>query len=222
MEFDEILTSALCRAAELDYGEISSDDDLLMATPSPHFQRKMQALLSNPSRYIRNRRRPVYLNVLRGTVAAVIAFVLLLGAVMAVSPTVRAAVASFVRSWFEDRAVYTPIGDDLIGEWIFGYIPDGFEQEHEMITDYQIFRVYSDNERLLFVTISASAITLDNEHHEQFETVINGHFASIYHEITGEHPNKIIIFFETHGVFVLLLSELSVEELIRIAENIKY
>jgi len=219
MEFDEILTSALYRAAELDYDDMPASTQ---AIPTARFRRKSRAMLRNPRRYLRNRRRPIYLKALRGVAAAVLVFSLLLGTAMAVSPTVRAAVTNFVRSWFVDRTVYVPIGDAFVGEWAFGYVPDGFELVHEMITEHQIFRIYEDAERLLFVTISADAITLDNEHHYHFETVINGNFASVYQEFTGEHPNNLIIFFESQGTFILLSSELLVEELIRIAENIKY
>jgi len=221
VELDGILISALYRAAELDYGDISSDDELNM--PSARFQRKSRALLRNPMRYIRNLRRPIYLKALRGVAAAVIAFVLLLGVAMTVSPTVRAAVTNFVRSWFEDRTIYTSIGDAFVGEWVFGYIPDGFELEYELTSENLIFRVFGNEYgQYLFITISASAITLDNEHHEYFETMINGHFASAYQELTGEHPNNLVIFFESQGTFIVLSSELAVDELIRIAENIKY
>lgn len=222
-EFDEILTSALYSAAELDYGDVPTDEDLEhMVMLSARFQRKMRALLRNPTRYIRNRRRPMYLKALKGVAAAVITFALLLGSAMAVSPTVRATVTNFVRALFEDRTVYAPQGRAYFGEWVFDYMPDGFEIVYEMVAEYHIFRIFGDGEKYLAVTIAASTMTIDSEHHYHYKTAINGRTASVYRENTGEHPNKVIIFFEEQRTFVLLSSTLNVDELIKIAERISY
>ena len=106
-EFDILLTKAIYRAAKLDYCAAPTDDELdEIIHPSLRFRRRLKAMLSNHGRYIRSYRRPIYLRVLRTAAIFLIAFTVLLGAAMAVSPTVRAAVTDFVRSWFEDRTIY--------------------------------------------------------------------------------------------------------------------
>ena len=222
-EFDKLLTSALYRAAELDYIDSLSDEELEREVqPSPRFKRRMGALLRNPNRYARAQRRPLYLKVLRSAAAVFVAITVLFSGAMAVSPTVRAAVVNFVRTWFEDRTVYETPARDMHQDWTIGYIPQGFVLVEEEYNEFRFFNVYQDNDgNLIYITISSGKLIVDNEHSEFYEIIINGNATDVYESNDPEYPSIVIVHDETSGVFITLIAEIDAGELIRIAENIR-
>jgi hypothetical protein len=221
--FEKLLTAALHRAAELDYEDAISDEELALAVqPSQRFQRKMKNLLRNPPRHIRNQRRPIYLKMLRSAAAVFVAVTVLFGAVMAASPTVRAAVVNFVRTWLEDRTIYETPDRDMYGDWTFGYIPEGFVLIEEFDTEAHFIHIYQNDDSIsISITISSGKQVVDNEHSVFYETTINGNAADIYESNNPEYPNVIVMYYETTGVVITLVSEIDVSQLIRIAENIR-
>jgi hypothetical protein len=223
-EFDELLTASLYRAAELDYmADMPSDEELdKMIQPSLRFQRRMKALLRNPKRYIRNIRRPVYLKILRSAAAVFISFVILLGAAMAVSPTVRAAVSNFVRSWFEDRTEYWTPEDGENKEWSFGYIPEGFELLLLDEVETNSYRVYQNAKaETIVISISTGSRIIDNEHSIFYEAVIGGRAADVYESIDPEYQHIIVLHDEESGVVISIISDIEMGTLIQIAEGIE-
>jgi len=221
--FDKLLTAALYRAAELDYGDAMSDEEIDLAVqPSQRFQRKMRTLLRNPIRYKRNQHRPLYMKAMRSAAAVFIAVTILFGAAMAASPTVRAAVVSFVRTWLEDRTTYQVPDRDIHGDWTVGYIPEGFLLIDEEDAETHVLLVYQNNDSVsISIIISSGKKVVDNEHSVFYETTINGNAADIYESNDPLYPNMVVIHFETFGVIISLVSDIDVSELIRIAENIR-
>jgi hypothetical protein len=222
-EFDILLTKAIYRAAKLDYCAAPTDDELdEIIHPSLRFRRRLKAMLSNHGRYIRSYRRPIYLRVLRTAAIFLIAFTVLLGAAMAVSPTVRAAVTDFVRSWFEDRTIYQTSGHELDREWVFEYIPEGFELSDRIINEIKQFSVYQDSNGVyIFIIISSGKQTIDNEHSDFYQTRINGKAADIYESNVRAYPNTVLVYDDRSDVFITLVSEIDIDEIIKIAEHIK-
>jgi hypothetical protein len=221
-EFEVLFAAAVNRAAELDYAEMPSDDEIdIFVQPSAQAQRKMKALLNGPNRYVRSLHRPIYLKAMRFAASFLITLMVLLGATMAVSPTVRAAVVDFVRSWFEDRTVYETPDRDLYSEWEFRYIPEGFELTDKFRTELHILYVYQDETAsLLTITVSGEKQVVDNEHSEFYQATINGRLSDIYESNNPQYPSMIIIYDESSGLFITLVSVLDIAELIIIAENI--
>jgi hypothetical protein len=221
--FDKLLTVALYRAAELDYGDIPSDDELdSTIQPSLRFQRKMRNLLRNPNRHIRNQRRPIYMRVMRNAAAVFIVFTVLLGAAMAASPTVRAAVVSFVRTWFEDRTEYQSPERGLSREWTFCYIPSGFELIEEFKNELQQLYVYQNvDSTTLSITITSGKLAVDNEHSDFYHVVIDGNTVDVYESNNKEYPSIIVVYNEAYRVFITLVSEIEINELIKVTENIE-
>ena len=221
-EFEVLLAAAVNRAAELDYAEIPSDDEIdKFIQPSAQAQQKMKALLRDPNRYVRSLHRPIYLKAMRFAASFLMTLLVLLGATMAVSPTARAAVVDFVRSWFEDRTVYETPDRDLHSEWGFGYIPEGFELIDKFQTEVHILYIYQDETAsLLTITVSREKQVVDNEHSEFYQVTINERLSDIYESNDPLYPSMIIIYDESSGLFVTLVSDLDITELIMIAESI--
>ena len=223
-KFDNLMTIALYRAAELDYADTPSDEALEQTVqPSPRFLRRMNALLGNPHRYIRSQRRPAYIKAMRIAAAVVISFAVLLGASMAVSPTVRAGVFSFVRSWFEDRTAYTSTNGKELGKWEFGYIPEGFElvlsDERGMSSTY----IYENSDSvIIMIEIAAGGKkSIDNEHAEIYQIKINGRDADVYESNDPGSPNGIVLLDDVSGNIISVISHADLNETMRIAENIR-
>ena len=221
IEFEKRLTSALYRAAELDYTDTQDETLEHSVLPSLRFQRRMRGLVKSPTRYVKNQRRPIYIRVLRTAAAVLIIFTMTLGAAMAVSPTVRAAVVDFVRSWFEDRTEYKTTPGLLERDWTFGYIPEGFELEAEMENELQVFRVYSNiNSERIFIDIGAGQGFIDNEHSVFYQLTINSSLVDVYESISEEYYNIIVIYDDFSGSIINIISSIDIDEIIKIAENI--
>lgn len=223
VEFEELFAAAVVRAAELDYAEMPSDDDIdKIVQPSARAQHKMKNLIHNPNGYIRRLRRPIYMKVLRIAASFIVTLTLLLGATMAISPTVRAAVIDFVRSWFEDRTVYEASSGNIDREWIFTYIPDGFNLIDEVETEFHLLYVYQDNHgTILTISVSGERQVIDNEHAEFSEAIIGGRIADIYESVDPHYPSTIIVFDYLTGLFITFASEIEIAELMMIVEGIE-
>jgi hypothetical protein len=222
--FDELLTAALYRASELDNTTMPSDDELNnIIEPTAKFQHKMNKLINNPYKYVRNKQRTPLYNIMRGAAAFFIAFTLLFGTTMAVSPTVRAVVIDFVRSWLTDRTEYWVPEKDVDNEWTFGYIPDGFKLIAEQINEAVIMQIYQRDEDLMYltITISSGRQIIDNEHSDYYQTIINGRIADIYESNNPLYPSIIVMYEIVTNKLITLTSDLNLSELIKIAENIE-
>ena len=221
-EFEQLIVTALYIVSERECAGAPSDEELeQLIQPSPHSQRRMNAIIRNPNKYIRNYRRPLYLKVLRNAAAVFIVITILLGAAMAVSPTVRAAVIDFVRSWFEDRTEYWTPDNPLDGNWSFNYIPQGFNKVMDMTNEIQIVQIYENEATtLISIEISAGQKAIDNEHSVFYQTVISGRTVHVYEAISTNYNSILVIYDKTEGVFITLTSPIPINELIRIAENI--
>jgi len=220
--FEKLVTAALYRAAELDEIEAQSKNPNESVTPSLKLQRKMKAMLRNPSAYVRNLRRPMYKKVMRVAALFFITITITFSITMAVSPTVRATVVNFVRIWLEDRTIYQVPQQNLDRDWSFGYIPDGFELVEEVSDELQKFFIWEDeNQSTIFISITTGNSTIDNENYTFYTTIINSNVTDIYESINEEYPSMIIIHDKINGVLIIIGAYLEIDEVIKIAENIK-
>jgi len=220
--FEKLLTAALYRAAELDCKDMPSDEELEQTVrPSQSFQRRMKAMLRNPNKYLQNQRRPIYLRALRSVAAAVIALTVLIGAAVAVSPTVRAAVIGLVRIWLVDRVEYETPLNVKNPEWTIGYIPEGFEVIDEVVNELKSFYVYENSDGIpIMIIISSGKQIVDNEHSVYYQITVNGYSADVYESNDPQYPNMLVIYEDKTGMLITIISEISLSELTKIGENI--
>jgi hypothetical protein len=224
-EFDELLTAALYRAAEFDEMDTPSDEELEeLVQPSLLLQRKMNRLLRNPRAYVRKQRRPISVNIIRIAAAFIVLFTVLLGAAMAVSPTVRATVVNLIRSWLYDRTIYQVPPHNLVlaREWTFEYIPDGFELIEQRATEHHRLFVWENYDPTeILITITTGNLIVGSEHSDIYTTVINGKVTDVYVSNDIEYGNTIVMHDNVNEVLVSLASYIDLDELIKIAEGIR-
>lgn len=130
-ELDRMMQHVLLDAIKRDCEK--ETDDVPAFKPTHHYQRQIAAMLSDPLKWAQKRARPLWKNVAQKAAVILLVFSLSLGSLMAVSPTVRAAVVRWVTEWYETHIVYRYSGEQITGEMPQyeitdlpeGYIEDG-------------------------------------------------------------------------------------------------
>lgn len=113
-ELDRMMQHVLLDAIKRDCEKEA--DDVPAFKPTHHYQRQIAAMLSDPLKWAQKRARPLWKNVAQKATVILLVFSLGLGSLMAVSPTVRAAVVRWVTEWYETHVVYRFSGEQIADE----------------------------------------------------------------------------------------------------------
>ena len=113
-ELDTLMRRVLLDSLNLDAESTASGE--LAFEPTPRYQRQIAAMLSDPLKWAQKRARPLWKNVAQKIAVILLVFSLSLGSLMAVSPTVRAAVVRWVTEWYETHVVYRFSGEQIADE----------------------------------------------------------------------------------------------------------
>ena len=113
-ELDRMMQHVLLDAIKRDCEK--ETDDVPAFKPTRHYQRQIAAMLSDPLKWARKRARPIWKSALQKVAMILLVFTLSLGSLMAVSPTVRAAVVRWVTEWYETHVVYRFSGEQIADE----------------------------------------------------------------------------------------------------------
>ena len=113
-ELDRMMQHVLLDAIKRDCEK--ETDDVPPFKPTHHYQRQIAAMLSDPLKWAQKRARPLWKNVAQKIAVILLVFSLSLGSLMAVSPTVRAAVVRWVTEWYETHVVYRFSGEQIADE----------------------------------------------------------------------------------------------------------
>ena len=113
-ELDTLMRRVLLDSLKLDAESAASGE--LAFEPTARYQRQMAAMLSDPLKWAQKRARPLWKNVAQKAAVILLVFSLSLGSLMAVSPTVRAAVVRWVTEWYETHVVYRFSGEQVADE----------------------------------------------------------------------------------------------------------
>ena len=136
-ELDTLMRRVLLDSLKLDLEGATGNE--LPFEPTPRYQRQMTAMLADPLKWARKRARPVWKKAIQKVAVILLVFSLSLGSLMAVSPTVRAAVVRWVTEWYETHIIYRYSGEDILGEmphYDISELPHGYT---EIIRDDQLF-----------------------------------------------------------------------------------
>ena len=159
-ELDRMMQHVLLDAIKRDCEK--ETDDVLAFKPTHHYQRQMAKMLKDPLKWERRRARPLWKNVAQKAAVILLVFSLSLGSLMAVSPTVRAAVVRWVTEWYETHIVYRYSGEDISGEMPY-YEISGLPQGYtEIIRD-----IYEASVSVVYESPSGDMICFDYTHMQQ-------------------------------------------------------
>lgn len=129
-ELDRMMQHVLLDAIKRDCEK--ETDDVPAFKPTRHYQRQIAAMLSDPLKWARKRARPIWKSALQKVAMILLVFTLSLGSLMAVSPTVRAAVVRWVTEWYETHIVYRYSGEQITGEmpqYEITDLPEGYIED---------------------------------------------------------------------------------------------
>lgn len=132
-ELDTLMRRVLLDSLKLDAESTASGE--LAFEPTPRYQRQMAEMVKDPLKWGRRRARPLWKNVAQKAAVILLVFSLSLGSLMAVSPTVRAAVVRWVTEWYETHVVYRFSGEQLSGEmpkYEITNLPEGYVEDERV------------------------------------------------------------------------------------------
>ncbi len=144
-QFDEMLRRGLMEANLAQYETVLEKLPDWEIDFSPKYRRERMRLLADPWNWVRRRARPMWKRAARTAACVVLACTVALGALMAVSPTVRAAVTRWFRETFEGYTYYTGPTPEKIPEgeqtplWRPAWVPEGWvlEDADQTGVDYE-------------------------------------------------------------------------------------
>ena len=132
-DLDTLMRRVLLDSLELDAESAASGE--LVFEPTARYQRQMAEMVKDPLKWERRRARPLWKNVAQKAAVILLVFSLSLGSLMAVSPTVRAAVVRWVTEWYETHVVYRFSGEQLSGEmpkYEITNLPEGYVEDERV------------------------------------------------------------------------------------------
>lgn len=150
-ELDQRIRALLLETIRLEWGDMPQDTPL--PAPSPRHQRQLRAMTDDPWGWYRRRIRPVWKRVLHTAATILLTCSIALGAVMAVSPTVRAVVVQWVREWYESILLYRyagPENPEGLPQYTISELPDGYTETERFVTPSYVNVTYQNNQGQLF------------------------------------------------------------------------
>ena len=229
MTEDAILREFLLDAAAAEFAAHLND-----TTPvdvSPRLLRQMTAMLNDPNGWAKRQHRPVWKRIAHAAAVILLTFTLSLGALMAVSPTVRAAVITWVREVYEHSAVYRFFvrPEAELPEYAPTWIPEGFALNERVEFDGWVLYMYLNSntgEMLSFSYEQASADTQVQIGGYDVEPIpvsepctVNGMTAD-YYPISESGTSNLIWIDEVQGVVFTISSTLEKDVILHIAESV--
>ena len=159
-ELDTLMRRVLLDSLKLDAESTASGE--LAFEPTPRYQRQMAEMVKDPLKWEPRRARPLWKNVAQKAAVILLVFSWSRGSLMAVSPTVRAAVVRWVTEWYETHIVYRYSGEDISGEMPY-YEISGLPQGYtEIIRD-----IYEASVSVVYESPSGDMICFDYTHMQQ-------------------------------------------------------
>ena len=225
--FDTILTQAFRDAAKEDMKDEALDKDFVPVKLTPeHLQIEQKAFKRYEARYKRQVSANRY-TVLRRVVSCILIVGTLGFVTMLALPPVRAAVIDAVVEFFDkytsfDFGAYIYGEAYKLGDYEFGYIPDGFELTEQEETRLYAKFILTNTEVGTAITIKyapsdSTTIQLDSEHSDYETVLVNGYTAYL---IQSETDRSFQLIYNDGYNVITVSGDISKKEILKIAENI--
>lgn len=101
--------------------------------PSARYKRQVRAMLADPLAWERKRSAPLWKKAARRIAAVLLVISIGFGGLLAVSPTVRAALLQWVVEWYETHVTYryTDNSTEAIPQYEITELPEGYAEDEE-------------------------------------------------------------------------------------------
>lgn len=226
-ELDSMMKRVLLDALKVEWEE--KIDALPALQLSARRQRSTREMLADPLGWARKRARPVWKKALQRVAAVLIVCSLTLGSLMAISPTVRAAVIRWVTEWYETHVVYRYSGDQISTEmpqYEITELPTGYI-ESERINQPGFSSVTYDNtdgDIIYLDCISVQdgyALAFSTENADMFPVKIAGFDGQLFSAQTKGTSSTVTWINSDNNLQFTVDGLLSDIDILRIAESVR-
>ncbi len=222
--FDIILKDALIESSNKEIDEINSQTE--KHDFSKNFEKTIKHIKSSVGR------KDIIMTTSKGAAKVLVTAAAVMGILFSgllTVPSVNAAVMNVIRTVFNTHDEYKFNGNEISSDEFdrnkqFGYIPDGYELRSAYYFVSYVNLVYenmSEETEIRFnYKLAPSTIqNYDNENNEYTIITINGQEYYFYETNNIDVPSQLMWYKE--GYSYGIISQLSFDELVKIAENIK-
>ena len=187
-------------------------------TFSPKYKKNCMQMLSNPNAWAKRFGRPLWKKTLQAAACILLAFTLTLGALMSVSPTVRAAVMNWFREIREGMVSYmsTEMSEQLASPtWRPTWVPENFALQDIWTSDNQLtwdFTGKDEDDQPIGMTVMCLtpdgkiSSNIGTQNVNPVFTTIHGNPAEYY---TGIHGDTLIWENQEGYLFCLVTTDFS-------------
>ncbi len=222
-----LIQNVLLDAAAEEYAaELASTEEV---TTSPHFQRQMKKMLANPNSWAKQRKRPLWKQCLSKVAMILLVCSLTLGAMMVVSPTVRATVLDWVIEWYETHIIYRFFGEPNLDKLPFYEItelPTGYKKVEEIQEMFDSVTVIYENEKndMIYFQYSrmenGATLGIDTEKMVIFDIRVHNCYGYFYLSTDPRQSNTLIWLDEQEEIKFIIDGFCDKDEMLEMARSV--
>ena len=229
-ELDTLMRRVLLDSLKLDAESTASGE--LAFEPTPRYQRQMAAMVKDPLKWERRRARPLWKNVAQKAAVILLVFSLSLGSLMAVSPTVRAAVVRWVTEWYETHIVYRYSGEQITGEmpqYEITDLPEGYVEDERVDWPTYISIIYrkTNDENASWIYLQyvymqqGASSNFGTENADIIPVTVNGLEGQLYLTKDSEQSDSTITWIDPdENILFAVSAALGDDDILHIAESV--
>ena len=229
-ELDRMMQHVLLDAIKRDCEK--ETDDVPAFKPTRHYQRQIAAMLSDPLKWARKRARPIWKSALQKVAMILLVFTLSLGSLMAVSPTVRAAVVRWVTEWYETHIVYRYSGEQITGEmpqYEVTDLPEGYAETERVEWPSYVSIIYQkvNDENASWIYLQyiymqqGASSNFEIENADIIPVTVNGLEGQLYLTKDSEQSDSTITWIDPNeNILFAVSAALGADDILHIAESV--
>lgn len=229
-ELDRMMQHVLLDAIKRDCEKEA--DDVPAFKPTHHYQRQIAAMLSDPLKWAQKRARPLWKNVAQKAAVILLMFSLSLGSLMAVSPTVRAAVVRWVTEWYETHIVYRYSGEQITGEmpqYEVTDLPEGYAETERVEWPSYVSIIYQkvNDENAPWIYLQyiymqqGASSNFEIENADIIPVTVNGLEGQLYLTKDSEQSDSTITWIDPNeNILFAVSAALNANDILHIAESV--
>lgn len=193
---------------------------------NPQFSRRFERKMA---RVTRRANHPIPYRILQRVASFLLVLFLGFMTVLAVSPAVRAAFASWVRETYESFFVYSftekSEGPAPNMNYYISELPEGYAEVMASPGDYEGLYVYANEDNAMIILVYAygdgGAFFVEKEGYTVKPITVAGHPGELYVDHISDPNNGIIWIDEENQIMFSITGPLTEEELLALAESVK-
>lgn len=228
-ELDNLMRRVLIDAIRKDEENATEEIEPLM--PSRNHQRQMKEMLKDPLKWMRNKTKPAWKRVAQKVAVILLIASVSLGGVMAVSPTVRAAVIKWVTEWYETYIVYRYFGEEVVTEipqYVITKLPEGYsENKEKRIQMPEYGRVLYENDKQQWIWLryvyvqQGAASVVDIEGAKIRDVQVNGYDGQLILSEDYEELDNTVTWIDTDkGIQFTVDGHIDAQAILDIADSV--